>query len=68
MLLKIDTRQKFDRTSTPAEMEGQAGRERHEAVNTATGMFLFVLCSLSPADFSGCGGYRGTCVIVTLSW
>ena len=55
MLLKIDTRQKFDRTSTQTDMEGQAGRKRQEAVNTATRMFLFVLFSLSPADFSGFG-------------
>lgn len=48
-------------------MEGQAGRKQHEDVNTTTRVFLFVLFSLCPADFSGFEGNSGKCAIVAFS-
>lgn len=69
MLLKIDTRPKLDRPSSQADRAGPAGKKWQGDVNAAaTRMFLFLMFSLPPADFSGFEGHCRKCAVVTFSW
>lgn len=54
MLLKIDTRQKFDRKSTQTKTEGQAGKKGCEDGDASTRGLSFVdFYRCSNSDFPG---------------